>query len=42
MVIKYQVLMYLESTTEQQTHQNLSNNDFRAMYIYNVLDFLAC
>lgn len=40
-LIKYQDLIYLESTAEQQTHQNLSNNDLRAMYIYHVLDFLA-
>jgi len=40
-LIKYQNLIYLESKTEQQTHQNLSNSDLRAMYIYHMLNFLA-
>ena len=39
--IKYQDLIYLEATAEWQAHQNLSNGDLRAMYIYHVLDFLA-
>lgn len=39
--IKYQDLIYLEATAEWQAHQNLSNNDLSAMYIYHVLDFLA-